>query len=409
MSCRPPPPEDHRRDLIGAWQQPRVRRVRRSPLRQPDRRDDANDRDRDGHTQAHAHLRRGRRVYRGRARGGHGAGAHGELRQAAALGASARRRAGVGDRGLPARVRRVRAVPDRARRADRASRTEAHGGRAPLITRAWQVRLDRRVQRRSRCAEGRDREPHRGAPGRRGARHSPAGRPSRGSDRRTHRRPAAAALAPARPLARARDPRRGAGHQQVAREDLPPPRPGPANDARAGRARARAPDRRAHDPHPRTRVRARRARRQLRAAAARRARVRSVDRSQADRRDRGRRPLRHRRQARAHRRSRADPRLLRPDHPPPPGPRRQPPAQLRATPPRRQQGQLGPRHRRLPQTQAGRGEVAQGGAALPQTPPRPARLETPIDPGDTRRLSGRPPARRFRNTRRDRPYADCPA
>src|SRR5215203_1403707 len=34
MSCRPPPPEDRRRDLIGAWHQPRVRRVRRSPLRQ---------------------------------------------------------------------------------------------------------------------------------------------------------------------------------------------------------------------------------------------------------------------------------------------------------------------------------------------------------------------------------------
>ena len=112
----------------------------------------------------------------------------------------------------------------------------------------WQVGLDRRVQRRSRCAEGRDREPPRRAPGRRGARHSPAGRPSRRSDRRTHRRPAAAALASARHVARARDPGRGAGHQQVAWEDLPPPRPRPANDARAGRARARASDHRAHHP-----------------------------------------------------------------------------------------------------------------------------------------------------------------
>src|SRR5438132_13764446 len=29
----PAPPEDRRRDLIGAWHWPRVRRVRRSPLR----------------------------------------------------------------------------------------------------------------------------------------------------------------------------------------------------------------------------------------------------------------------------------------------------------------------------------------------------------------------------------------
>ena len=70
----------------------------------------------------------------------------------------------MGDRGLPARVRGVRAVFDRARRADRASRSQAHGGRAPLVTRAWQVRLDRRVQRRSRGAKGRDREPPRRAP-----------------------------------------------------------------------------------------------------------------------------------------------------------------------------------------------------------------------------------------------------
>jgi hypothetical protein len=65
--------EDHRRDLIGAWHQSRVRRVRRSPLRHRNRRDDANDRDRDGHTQAHAYVRRGRRVHRRRARAAHGA------------------------------------------------------------------------------------------------------------------------------------------------------------------------------------------------------------------------------------------------------------------------------------------------------------------------------------------------
>ena len=37
----------------------------------------------------------------------------------------------------------------------------------------------------------------------------------------------------------------------MAWEGLPPPRARPANDARAGRARARAPDHRAHHPHPR--------------------------------------------------------------------------------------------------------------------------------------------------------------
>ena len=63
-------------------------------------------------------------------------------------------------------------------------------------------------------------------------------------------------------------------------------------------------------------------------------------------------------------------------HPPPARPRRQPPAQLRAAPARRQQGPLGPRQRRLPRPQAGRGQDAQGGAALPQAPPHPPRLET---------------------------------
>jgi transposase len=91
----------------------------------------ANGRDRDGHTQAHAHLRRGRRVHRGRARGAHGAGAQGELRHAAALGASARRRARVGDRGQPARVGRflvargeriVRVAPKHMAGARRSSR-----------------------------------------------------------------------------------------------------------------------------------------------------------------------------------------------------------------------------------------------------------------------------------------------
>jgi hypothetical protein len=72
-------------------------------------------------------------------------------------------------------------------------------------------------------------------------------RPSRGSRRRPHRGPAAAALASPRPLARARDPGQRARHRQVACEALAPPGARRADRAGAGRARARAPDRRAHD------------------------------------------------------------------------------------------------------------------------------------------------------------------
>ena len=46
-------------------------------------------------------------------------------------------------------------------------------------------------------------------------------------DRRPHQRSAAAALASARPLARARDPGRRARYRQMAREGLPPSRPRP--------------------------------------------------------------------------------------------------------------------------------------------------------------------------------------
>ena len=98
---------------------------------------------------------------------------------------------------------------------------------------------------------------------------------------------------------------------------------------RAGRPRARAPDHSAHQPDPRTRDRAHRARRELRATTASRARLWAADRSEAHRRDRRRRPLRDRRKARTHRRRRADPRLLGQHQPPSPRPRRQPPAQLR--------------------------------------------------------------------------------
>ena len=69
-----------------------------------------------------------------------------------------------------------------------------------------------------------------------------------------------------------------------------------------------------------------------RSAAAHRARVRTLDGSQARRRDRRRPPLRHPGQARPRRRRRADPRQLRQHPAPPPRPRRQPPDQRRPSP-----------------------------------------------------------------------------
>ncbi len=60
--------------------------------------------------------------------------------RAARVGASAGLRAGLGDRGLPARLRRVRAVPRGAWGAGRARRTEAHGRRAALGAGAREVR-----------------------------------------------------------------------------------------------------------------------------------------------------------------------------------------------------------------------------------------------------------------------------
>ena len=56
----------------------------------------------------------------------------------------ARPRARLGDRGLPARLRGARAVPDRPRRAGRARRAEATWPAPALVPRARQVRLDRR-------------------------------------------------------------------------------------------------------------------------------------------------------------------------------------------------------------------------------------------------------------------------
>src|SRR3954447_6848997 len=55
--------------------------------------------------------------------------------------------------------------------------------------------------------------------------------------------------------------------------------------------------------------------------------------------------------------------------------------QLCAAPARGLQGASGPRHRGLPRSQAGRGQEPSRGAALPQAPPCPPRLQTPATLG----------------------------
>ena len=95
------------------------------------------------------------------------------------------------------------------------------------------------------------------------------------------------------------------------------------------------------------------------------------------RRDRRRHPLHQRRQARPQRRHRAYPRLLRTNPAPPPRPRRQPPDQLRAAPPRHHQGPPGPRERRLPRPPPSRRQDPPRSHPLPQAPPRPPRLAPP--------------------------------
>ena len=125
------------------------------------------------------------------------------------------------------------------------------------------------------------------------------------------------------------------------------------------------------------RGRDRRARHRARAAAGRRARLRPADRGQARRRDRRRRPLRNRRQARPSRRHRTDPRQLRTDQPPPPRPRRQPPDQRSHPPHRRHPRPLRPRDAGLHRTQEGRRQDQPRRHPLPQAPPRPPRLAPP--------------------------------
>ena len=109
--------------------------------------------------------------------------------------------------------------------------------------------------------------------------------------------------------------------------------------------------------------------------AARAGGLRRPDRGQADRRDGRRRAPCLRRQVRPPRRRRPDPRLLGQPRPPPPRPRRQPPAQLRPAPHRRHPGPHPPAGAGVPRPKAGRRQVQNGGAALPQASPGAPGLE----------------------------------
>lgn len=109
-------------------------------------------------------------------------------------------------------------------------------------------------------------------------------------------------------------------------------------------------------------------------AAGRPARLRGAHRRQDPRRDRRRRALRIRRQARPPCRRRSDPRLLGKPTAPSPRPRWQPPAQLRPAPGRGHPGSSPPTCPGLLGPKAGRRQVANRGASLPQAPPCPSGL-----------------------------------
>ena len=120
------------------------------------------------------------------------------------------------------------------------------------------------------------------------ARSAAAGRSPRAAGPPAGRAQQHVAVAPARPLARARVAGRRVVLGQVEHPDRPAPRPGRADDARPDRPRRTAPPARAHAGDQGARGRDRRARRPDRAAAAERAGVRALDRGQAGRRDRRR-------------------------------------------------------------------------------------------------------------------------
>ena len=117
-----------------------------------------------------------------------------------------------------------------------------------------------------------------------------------------------AALAPARPLARAHAARWRPVLEEVEHAGRPAAGPGRADDARPDRARRAAPPARTHARDQSTRARDHRTGRAARAAIAQRARVRAADRRQARRRDRRRTALRDISQAGSRSGSRSDPR-----------------------------------------------------------------------------------------------------
>ena len=117
-------------------------------------------------------------------------------------------------------------------------------------------------------------------------------------------------------------------------------------------------------------------RRRDRAAAAHRARVRTVDGGQARRRDRRRAALRDPSQARPRRRRRADPRQLGQHPATTPRPGRQPPDQRRAAPRHRHPRPLPPRNPGLHRPPPRRRQDHPRSDPLPQALPRPPRLAT---------------------------------
>jgi transposase len=114
--------------------------------------------------------------------------------------------------------------------------------------------------------------------------------------------------------------------------------------------------------------------RSRRATAAHPARLRAADRGQTRRRDRGRRTLCQRRQARPRRRPGTDPRQFGQDQPPLARPGRQPPDQRRDPSNRCHPRPLPPGDPRLHRPQACRRQEHQSSHPLPQAPPRATRL-----------------------------------
>ena len=133
-------------------------------------------------------------------------------------------------------------------RGERVLRIPTHltARRAQQRPPARQVGCDRRAQRRPRRAAGRPGHVPGRAPGRARARPAAARRPPRTTRPPSRRAQQHAALAPARPLARAAAARRRAVLEEVEHADRPAPGPRRADDARPDRARRAAPPARAH-------------------------------------------------------------------------------------------------------------------------------------------------------------------